>query len=59
MTPREQLEEIVRQLDAKNHFNGGQTVRDRYPLGSEQRARLVAEAAFWLEMAREDDNGAR
>jgi hypothetical protein len=45
--PSERLTECLRLLDAKDYFNGGQTVRARYPLGSEERARIIAEAAFW------------
>lgn len=48
--PREQLERCLRELDAKDYFNGGQTVAARYPIGSETRARIVAEAAFWRSM---------
>lgn len=43
----ERLAECLRKLDVKDYYNGGQTVRARYPLGSEERARIIAEAAFW------------
>lgn len=42
-----ELEECLRLLDAKNYYNGGQTVRSRFPRGSAERERIVAEAAFW------------
>lgn len=47
MTPSERLAECLRTLDAKDYYNGVQTVRQRFPIGSEGRARIVAEAAFW------------
>lgn len=47
MSPQENLAECLRLLDAKDYFNGGQTVRIRYPRGSAERERIVAEAAFW------------
>jgi hypothetical protein len=50
MTPQDRLDYCLRQLDAKDYYNGGQTVRERYPVGSEGRARIVAEAAFWQSL---------
>lgn len=48
--PRKELDRCLRELDAKNYYNGGQTVCDRHPIGSESRARIIAEAAFWRSM---------
>lgn len=47
INPGDRLVECLRLLDAKDYFNGGQTVRERLPMGSEERARIIAEAAFW------------
>lgn len=47
----ERLAHCVRLLNAKDYYNGGQTVRSRYPVGSEERARIVAEATFWQAQA--------
>jgi len=49
------LDRCLRELDAKDYYNGGQTVRERHPLGSESRAQLIAEAAFWRSMLERSD----
>lgn len=46
-TATEALAKCLRLLDAQDYYNGGQTVSDRFPMGSQERAHIIAEAAFW------------
>jgi hypothetical protein len=56
---RQRLAETLSQLDQKNHFNGGQTVRPVYAHGSDARANLIAEADFWLRLAQDQEGRER
>lgn len=52
---QQKLKEVLVAMESKTYFNGGQTVRHHYPLGSDSRANLVAEAQLLLALIKEED----
>lgn len=52
---QQKLKEVLLEMERKDHYNGGQTVVSRHPLGSTSRANLVAEAQLLLALIKEED----
>lgn len=52
---QQKLKEVLVEMERKDYFNGVQTMRHRYPLGSDARANLVAEAQLLLALIKEED----
>lgn len=52
---QQKLKEVLVTMESKDYFNGTHTVRARYPLGSQERANLVAEAHLYLALIKQED----